>query len=487
MPRRWTIRLLIFLLPLQATAIEAVSFHTVFYHADTAYIEVYWQINPNTVRFTTLNNQWLAKIRTDITFSNDTGIVAENHFILETTHATSFEEAAHRAINDLHRYNLPYSSLKMILKLTDLGTENNIFTYNDTFTIAKPTGTVFYSGLQMLDTLIPSSEKTGFLKNNVQQIPLCINFLDDYRPLLQYYAELYSTDKLTAKDYPLVQSVFISKKELDAPVANILHVDTIKSGQSLIPYSGTLPIAVLPSGNYYLNILLQNSTKNVIATRTLFIQRSNKKPEQAAVSTPTKADTAPEKIEYIDLTKTFVAKYDIHKLMAILKMLMPIASPAEAEGIKGFLRKPEELYMRYFIYNFWLERNSKAPEQQWKDYREKVIECNKLFGAGGGIGYESERGYVYLKYGKPDERIIVQNETGTLPYEIWQYNVIAKQGGQGLFLFYKPGYSIGDYKLLHTTVSGEIRNLQWRDYLYVSDISGTAAMNTRAEQYFQRH
>ena len=135
----------------------------------------------------------------------------------------------------------------------------------------------------------------------------------------------------------------------------------------------------------------------------------------------------------------------------------------------------------YFIYNFWMKRNKEKPEEAWKEYADKVKEVNRLFGSSLLLGYESERGLIYLKYGSPTERIVVNNENNALPYEIWQYNTLPK-ASNALFLFYRPGLVSNDYRLLHTTVNGEIRNPNWRNSLYFSSMEESAS-SSRAEQY----
>ncbi len=114
-------------------------------------------------------------------------------------------------------------------------------------------------------------------------------------------------------------------------------------------------------------------------------------------------------------------------------------------------------------------------------FKEKVKVVNKSFGSSSKPGYETDRGIIQLKYGAPTERIIVNNEDGAYPYEIWQYNNLPKNPN-ALFLFYKPGIAVTQYDLLHTTVLGEVRNKQWRNNLY---LNGTNAdpLNSKAEFY----
>ena len=119
-------------------------------------------------------------------------------------------------------------------------------------------------------------------------------------------------------------------------------------------------------------------------------------------------------------------------------MLKPMATETELISIEGFITRPDETYMRYFIYNFWKSRTPADPDKGWEDYAEKVKEVNRLFGSRSNGGYETERGFYYLKYGPPDQRYTVTAEQGALPYEVWQYNAPGKQSYSGSFLFYNP-------------------------------------------------
>ncbi len=77
------------------------------------------------------------------------------------------------------------------------------------------------------------------------------------------------------------------------------------------------------------------------------------------------------------------------------------------------------------------------------------------------------------------------NEAGALPYEIWRYNPNTRMRGPGAFLFYSPGSAASGYRLLHSTVTGETQNPDWRSLLYVGGQSSGNA-NARAEEYFGR-
>lgn len=475
-----------------AYGINALPAYTVFYlpaeggRQPQPYIELYWQIDPSSVEFSkNSSGVWIGKIKTTIDIVHDTGVIASEKFYLQTTPAASLLAAQLQNIMDLHRYVTAAGKVKIKVTLSQDGYEHKRFAYEDSVNITMPEEKAFYGGLQLLDTAYATDLQNNiYLKNGNLQVPSCINFLDDRKKVMQYYTELHGTNKIPADELPLIQYVFVSKKEYDHPVVELLQTDTLKPAR-ILPMLGKFKIEALGSGNYHLNFLLKNSKGNDVAKQTLFIQRSNANPVVAKdTSGADSSEPVFEKVDFIDLTKTFASQYNVSQLKAILKMLKPIADETEILNIEGFAKRPDETYMRYFVYNFWTKRSPGDPEKGWKDFTKQVKEVNKLFGNSRNPGYETERGFYYLKYGEPDQRYVVTAEEAAWPYEIWQYNAPGKQSSQGIFLFFNPGFMVGDYKLLHSTVQGEMRNNNWRAELYKTGLS-SKNLNSRAEQIIQ--
>jgi len=481
-------------------AIDALVARNIFYVTDSSHtgklipnIEIYWQINQRTLHYvTTPEKAILAHVKAHILLTNDSGFVREDQFVLQTIPKTTLKELAKNKIIDLHRYNIVYGLVRMKLVLTDIADSTNKFTYTDSFMVSIPGKDPFYSGIQLLDTAFESAEKTPYYKNGKEQVPSCTNFLDESRHILHYYTELYETDNLPNSVYPLIQKVFISKKPDVEAFGGLLKRDTV-TAQNIIRVSGNLGVESLPSGNYYLRATLENRIHKVIAEQILFFQLLNPHPviikdtAKAIKSTVAEdlSDTGIEHINVLNMNKTFVAKYSLAEVRGILRMLLPVSDEMGIRTINGFLKTPDELYMRYYIYNYFIALNKDDPERAWKEYSNKVIGVNKLYTGHGTPGYATDRGFMYLRYGPPTDIITVENESGALPYEIWQYNTLTQRNhrdvSDAFFLFYRPQGAL-DYKLLHSTVEGELQNEAWRTYLYVGSGGGTSG-NSRAEQY----
>jgi hypothetical protein len=74
---------------------------------------------------------------------------------------------------------------------------------------------------------------------------------------------------------------------------------------------------------------------------------------------------------------------------------------------------------------------------------------------------------VYLKYGRPDDIVTEWNDPSAPPYEIWSYNYVpSTRQNNARFIFYNPTLAGDDFRLLHSTVRGELQNPQWEVELY---------------------
>ena len=114
-----------------------------------------------------------------------------------------------------------------------------------------------------------------------------------------------------------------------------------------------------------------------------------------------------------------------------------------------------------FIENFWLRRNPN-PDSPENEYREehyaRIAYANEHFAAGR-AGWRTDRGHIYIAYGKPDsidshpsggnyERPIEEGggSTSTYPFEIWHYRYL--EGiGDNIDIEFVDTCQCGDYHM----------------------------------------
>ncbi len=477
---------LLFLIPQGVFAIEAAASQAVFRdEKGQAYLNLYWQIAPGSLHYKKDSlGRLTARVRTQIRVSADTGVVYKDLFYLQTKPFSPDREEAPRVLEQ-ERIPIPQGSLTVELFLSEDNRQESRFYHRDTLQV--PGGALHYSSLQLLDTFFASSIPSRFLKDGYQLLPRPLNFYDEGAQTVRCYAALYGATALPPSAFPLQQVFYISSRRGERAILEVSATDTIRAGAPLIGFLHSLSTAPLPSGNYWLNASLRSAAGVELAVAATFFQTINKHPVAAAPAAGSLADTATASMmldgKLLDLAKTFAGKFTMAQMRAILKMIRPGADAADESAIHAFLQRPDELYMRYFIYNHFAARNHQDPAKAWKDFSDVVREVNRRFNAGGAMGYETDRGIIYLRYGKPDEEVRVPNEAGALPYEIWRYNANSRMRGPGLFLFYSPGSMASGYRLLHSTVVGETQNAAWRDVLYSTGRS-SGNINARAEEYF---
>jgi GWxTD domain-containing protein len=142
-----------------------------------------------------------------------------------------------------------------------------------------------------------------------------------------------------------------------------------------------------------------------------------------------------------------------------------------------------------FIESFWLRRDPTPDsiDNEFKDeHYERIAYANEHF-ASGIPGWKTDRGRIYVMYGKPDEieshpsggtydRPIEEGggTTSTFPFEIWRYRYIEGIGNEVLLEFVDPSMS-GEYRmtidpsekdaLLHVPGAG----LTWYEQFYGVD------------------
>ena len=74
-------------------------------------------------------------------------------------------------------------------------------------------------------------------------------------------------------------------------------------------------------------------------------------------------------------------------------------------------------------------------------------------------GWQTDRGRVYIKFGRPDDVERMPLQVGTAPFETWSY----EQGGRTFVFVDTDG--TGNYVQVYSTVPGEVSYSNWERML----------------------
>ena len=226
----------------------------------------------------------------------------------------------------------------------------------------------------------------------------------------------------------------------------------------------SMDISKLQSGNYYLNVEVRNRVGELLSERAVFFQRSNPFLDLEL------AKEAP-------LNEEFVANLNAEELRYSLKAIAPIVGDRDSELINILIADRDSLEaQRRYLFTFWVAYSPNEPELAYQRYMEVAKAVDELYNSGFGYGFESDRGNIFMKYGKPDDIVTIETDASAPPYEMWLYNDFPKTRQTRVkFMFYNPSLAAGNYVLLHSTAIGEVNNPQWERDLYrdmPTDIQG---------------
>jgi len=284
--------------------------------------------------------------------------------------------------------------------------------------------------------------------------------------VLRFYSEAHGILKDRPAGIPLVSRIRIleqsSKKSLD----EFGKIRKVKSGLNMA-YLTDLPIKNLPSGNYILIWDLIDTSGKIVAVSFRNFIKSNPglKQEYVEGSSPSGDQALANQLE----------KLTSDQRQHIVASLLPIANTSEQSTIDYLRKKGSENEVKNYLASFWSKRSGQNAAKELLQYHNLVVFADAKYSTQTMKAYQTERGRIMLQYGKPN---IIENEysdrhrkamqnLNTIPYEVWYYynlEVPVKQSDV-IFVFVQQNRGNDNYRLIHSSAIGEVRNGEWRSLL----------------------
>lgn len=431
----------------------SVSYST-FGSPSGSYVELSVYVVGSTVAFKTVDGDTSgiqsARVEVIILFQQGDDIVNYDKFFLNSPPSSG-------PVNflDLKRYPLQDGIYTLSVSVRDVWTESNVRQFSADIEVDYPRGLLRQSDVQLLEMARQDTSGTSPLaKNGILMEPLPFNFYHRESSLLRFYSEIYNADQAIADD-------FMIRYTVDWLLGNDRKKTVIMGHKRLKPES-IQPVLVqhdissLPSGNYVLNVEVRNRINELLSAKSAFFTRSN--PE---------ADASESLLTAADLQDAFVRNLDAEQLEYSLSALEAIVEQTETEILNAVTKSADTESQRRYLFTFWARKEPGNPKQAFDNYMAVVEAVDNKYADGFGHGFQSDRGYIYLRYGQPDDIVRVDNDPTAPPYEIWvYYDFPMTRQANVKFLFYNPNLAANQYELLHSTARGELNNPQWRQELY---------------------
>ena len=384
---------------------------------------------------------------------------------------------------EMRRYSISNGIYDLEIVLKDLNNPENKATYRTTFVMDYADSSLRLSEIALVSQYKADSSDSKYTKNGYFMQPLPFQYYDRTYTTLIFYNELYNADKFIGDDFLLSYS--IEKAFAKTNERPIMMGHKRKKSTPYVANLISMDIAQLESGNYKLVTTVRNRNNDLLVQREAFFQRNNPLLNIKIDSITTDA-----------LDKEFVANLDAQQLRFALKAIAMLIPDEETGLLKTIVDGNDVQAKKRYLFNYWAKKNPNLPEQAYDEYMLVVKAVDKTFGNGYGYGFETDRGRIFLRHGRPDDIVTVENEMSAPPYEVWIYYQVEKTKQANVkFLFYNPDLVANGYRLLHSTCRGEVNNRQWKTALYKNapndqignNIDGTDVKNNfnrRADQIF---
>lgn len=351
------------------------------------------------------------------------------------------------------RFPLDNGEYQMEISIMDMNSGDVLPTETVTVELNYPDDVPSISDILLFDSYAKASTPSECTKSGYDLLPRVYPFYGTNDSKLNFYAELYNSDKLYDEGKFLV-NYYIETVESSNHMQNFSFTKRYDVGKANILLN-TIDISELPSGNYFLVVEMRDRSNTLICSNSCFFQRSN----------PGKGFEMDD-LSSLSIANTFVSGImDLDTLRQYIRFLDPICTELERDYSSSLVKTEDVKTMQQFLFNFWSSRSPMNPKQGFNDYLAAVRRVNMSFKTSSYPGYRTDRGYVFLKYGQPDRIMQEPNEPGAYPYEIWHYYAVANQRNKR-FVFMAKDSAANDYHLIHSDVVGEINNPRWQLEIY---------------------
>ncbi|HEB84592.1 MAG TPA: GWxTD domain-containing protein [Bacteroidetes bacterium] len=210
---------------------------------------------------------------------------------------------------------------------------------------------------------------------------------------------------------------------------------------------GAFSVATLKTGSYRLVIDVTDvaSGETAVTERTFWVYRPGMQ-----------AETQARRIALAEPGFDIAAMSDAEVASELEKVEILLQSK-----IARSVRQLGPQDKRAFLAGFWSSNDPDTTTRtnEWRDeFLRRIDEANARYGSLNKVGWKSDQGRVYVRFGEPDRIEDHPFDYGVgKAYQVWEYDNI--EGGV-IFVFVDRN-NYGDYVQVHSTLNGEINNPNW--------------------------
>ncbi len=403
-----------------------------------------------------------------VTFSSETKFNAIDSFLAKSKPSLDPSD-----IHTAKRIFLPEGFYNIVVTVVDANKTESKAVYKTSAYLDFSERKLRQSDFLLCGNINASNAENSALRfNESVYVPIVYGVVPYSSNKLIVFNEIYNTAKFIKSKINITYAIQSST----ATQKNISVQEFIETPATKISKNVLFDLTKVPSGSYRLSCKVTDSVGTVFSERETYFTRENF--EEAETTIPTLTEK--------DIEKEFVGPMTDKELTYNLKALQHTIGNDDAAQFQKTITVGTLSEKKIALYTYWLKKNAALPEQAFDEFTYNIKIVEKNFGTASKAGFETDRGKIILKYGKPNDVWTIDNEFNALPYEIWIYEKVVILDQKNVrFLFFNSENKKNTYTLLHSTSKYEVSEMAWRKKLY--PINALEVKNHKVETFFKEN
>lgn len=464
-------------------ALEVSVEYGSFKNGEKTYLEAYIRVLGRSAEFQeskTKNGFLEASIDFTFIISQGINIVSYEKFKLNSPKLKRAQDFL-----DVKRFALAPGKYTVKIAAIDSHNPENRLELEKSIIVNSYSKPVELSDVQLFGKVEQSNNTDPLAKNGVYMEPLNFGVVTEDIEILNIYSEIYlqnPDDKSLFVKYGIREGFDDNEgKELMKKVEKL-------DNQASQPMILQLPVDKIPSGSYRVEVEIMDKAKSILVSKFVNFTRSNPVFDKIYWESYNKEE------DY-----SFVNDMTAGEVDYALRATSPVVFEPKKSLLDYIIKDAPLRAKKKFLFSIWKEKEPRNTEHHYQQYLTIAKAVDLEYNSNVGYGFETDRGYIFLRYGKPNSVLTIDQEPESYPYEIWYFNLVEETTQTNVrFLFYNRSLVAKDYVLLHSTCRGEAQNPQWEIELYgrgldvqeqnkIDAVQAGDGWNRRAKQYFNEY
>lgn len=402
---------------------------------DKVILELYLGLSRTAVLHRNLDDTWLGVIEVSAFISSDSTGLATDTWKIRDYVKNPDQLTSGQLIIDARIYELMPGSYSFKVTATDSIAGTEWIEEKSIQVTAFSDEKLSLSDIELAGRILPVDQGSKFDRGGIALLPNPGRMFGYPNLFFFYYIEIYPPlNQESESETKIFRSILNGRQE----EVMTLPVQIRETSSGYLADVDSISLNNLPQGTYTLEIGVSGEDNVQTTQKTrFFINRR---------------DNISEPVPYV--ADSIAVNEELEAIGFLLK-----------PGQQKVLSKMTLVEKSAFLKEFW-RRHTGDPSENSTTLREvfntRIQEADELYSNSRDPGHRTERGRIYVLYGKPGLLERHPLDQDAKPYEIWIYDQV--EGGVVFVFVDRTG--LGEYELVHSTMRGEINNPDWFE-LYV--------------------